>query len=293
MELSPTAVTEGFKRQQELALLLSKATPERRAIFEKLQGKQWFQKTDFELQKMLLALPSKGRENHDGFLDDLANRPEEISNIKVERLVDLPRGSFALVPKFEVSRKDNPNIRYTYEYVSGRAGPLSGAKGVVFVEQDGKTTHGIVLHGEKFSTGKPSWDSIGGFADIGDDGVNTMQDRIHKEIREELGTPGLSVKKIVDLGRMHPDVGMTNNEPKLFAAFISSDDMHKIPSNPVNPDIYELQSGAVMFPIDKLPDVVMTNSDGFFLSTIARAWAKGIIPPPEPLVGKSVGFSPN
>ena len=57
MELSPTTITQDAMRQQEFAMLLAKASPERRAIFEKLQGKQWFQHTDFEFQKKLLTLP--------------------------------------------------------------------------------------------------------------------------------------------------------------------------------------------------------------------------------------------
>lgn len=293
MELSPPVLTPEAVKQQEFNVLLAKATPERRVLFEKLQTRQWFQKTDVELQKQLLTLPSKGIENHDGFLKDLAERPENIASIKVERMVDLPRGSFALVPKFEVSRLDNPSMRYTYEYVSSRGGPMNGEKGVVFVENGGKTTHFIVLQGEKFATGKKSWDSIGGFADIGADGVKTIHERTEHEIREELGVSDLIVRRKVDLGRITSDVGMTNNTPGIFAAFISGEDAKKISSTPINGDIYELQSGAVILSIDQLPQIVLTNTDSIFLSTIARAWAKGVIPPPEPLVGKSVGFSPN
>jgi len=280
-------------RQQEFAMLLAKASPERRAIFEKLQGKQWFQHTDFELQKKLLTLPRKGKENYDGFLADLAARPEDIANIHVERLVDVPRGKFAIVPKFEVSRIDRPNTRFTYEYVSWNTGPLSGAKGVVFVEKGGQLSHFIVLKGEKFATGKTGFDSVGGFFDKGTDGVNTIDDLIRKEIAEELGKPDIAISTIDRLGSLHPDAGMTNAKPELFAATISFDEMRRLPSQPVNPDIEELASGPVIYPLEALPQVVMTNSDGFFLSTIARAWAKGIIPPPEPLVGKSVIFSPN
>ncbi len=278
---------------QTLDLLLQKATPERRSIGEKLREKSWFKATDPELQKQLLTLPDKGKANHDGFLGDLANRPDELSDIKIERMVALPRGSFALVPKFEVSKKDNPSMRYTYEYVSWRNGPLSGEKGVVFVENGGKTTHFIVLRGEKFATGKPSWDSVGGFADLGVDGVTKLDERTAKEIQEELGIADIKVNRKVSLGKVNPDVGMTNNEPNLFAAFIDGDMASKIKQKPLNGDIYELKSGAVVFPIDQLPSVVMTNTDGYFLSTIARAWAKGVIAPPSGLGGKQVGFSPN
>ena len=293
MEHPAPALTREAMTGQEIQLLLKQATPERRGIFEKLQEKAWFQHTDPSIQKTLLTLPSKGRENHDGFLEDLARRPEEIANIKVERMIDVPRGSFALVPKFEVSRKDNPAIRYTYEYVSWRTGPLSGAKGVVFVEKDGQTTHFIVLRGEKFAPGKKTWDAIGGFLDKDADGVRHLDDRILHEVREELGAPSAQVNKIVDLGRVMPDAGFSNNEPSLFAAFISDADMQTLSTQPVNPDIYELKSGAVILPVEQLADIVMENNDGYFLSTIARAWAKGIIAPPAGVSGKAVGFSPN
>lgn len=264
-------------------LFVANLTPERRAIFEKLQERQWFKETAPELQKQLLTLPSKGIENHDGFLKDLAERPEQIASIKVERMVDLPRGSFALVPKFEVSRLDNPSMRYTYEYVSSRTGPYTGAKGVVFVEDNGNITHVIALQGEKFATGKPSWDSIGGFVDTS----------IQAEIKEELGVPELTIQRIDDLGKINPDVGMSNNEPSLFAAVISASDAKKISSKPVNPDIRELASGTVVIPIQELSQIVMNNNDAFFLSTIARAWAKGIIAPPQGILNTSVGFSLN
>ncbi len=293
MEHPIQQISKDMMRRQELDMLLAKATPERRAIGEKLIAKSWFQNTDPDLQKTLLTLPSKGIENHNGFLEDLANRPEDISNVHVERMVDLPRGSFALVPKFEVSKKDNPSMRYTYEYVSWRNGPMTGEKGVVFVENGGKTTHFIVLRGEKFATGKPSWDAIGGFSDIGADGVNSLDERTVKEIQEELGVPDIVVKRKVSLGNINTDVGMTNNTPGIFAAFIDGTHASKISAKPLNGDIRELQTGAVVFPIDQLPNVVMTNTDSFFLSTIARAWAKGIIAPPSGLVGKNVGFSLN
>jgi hypothetical protein len=293
MEHPIQVLSRDMIHKQEMDSLLARSTPERRAIFESLQEKKWYANTAPELQKKLLTLPDKGRENHDGFLQDLAERPEEISNIKVERMIDLPRGSFALVPKFEVSRVDNPAIRYTYEYVSWRTGPLSGAKGVVFVEKDGKTTHFIALRGEKFAAGKKVWDTVGGFIDLKSDGVRTLDDRTRHEIQEELGVDKLQITKVEDLGRVSSDSGMTNNEPGIFAAFIKDTDMKKISSKPVNPDVYELKSGAVIIPIEQLPKIVMENNDGYFLSTIARSWAKGIIAPPQGVEGKKVGFSVN
>ncbi len=292
MEQAP-AVPRDVAKRQELEIVLKKTTPERRQIYEKLRDREWFRQTDIGLQKQLMELPDSGKRNHDRFLEDLADRPETVGNVKVERMIDLPHGNFALLPKFEVSRTDNPGMRYTYEYASWYTGPLSGAKGVVFVEKDGRPTHFIALRGEKFATGKPQVGAFGGFYDKGYNGMHTVTDTILTEIREELGNRGLEIRKFENLGMVQPDAGFTNNAPELYAATISADDLRKLPKDPVNPDVYELKQGAVVFPIEQLPDVVMANSDGYFLSVIAKAWAKGLIAEPRALDGRCVGFSPN
>lgn len=280
-------------QKAELDMVLTRTTPERRMLYEKLRTKKWFRNTDLTLQKELISLPDKGKRNHDRFLEDIAGRPDTVANIKVERMIDLPHGSYALVPKFEVSRTDNPGMRYTYEYASWWTGPLSGAKGVVFVEKDGKLTHFIALKGDKFATGKPQIGAFGGFYDKGSDGMRTITDSIITEIREELGNPDLEIKKFENLGVVQPDAGLTNEAPELYAASISAEDFFKLSSEAVNPDLYELKQGAIVVPIEQLPDIVMTSTDGFFLSTIARAWAKGIIPQPRALDGKCVAYTPN
>lgn len=289
----PQALSVEAMKKQELDMLLTQSTPERREIYEKLRAREWFRNTDIELQKQLVSLPDTGKANHDAFLEDLADRSEQLANIKIERLIDLPRGNFLVVPKFEVSRVDQPNMRYTYEYASWRNGPLSGAKGMVFVEKDGKTTHFMLLKGDKFGSGKPQLQAFGGFYDKGQPGMHTITDTMITEVREELGRNDIEIKKFENLGRVETDAGMTNNAPELYAVTISADDLSKLTENPVNPDVYELKQGAVVFPMEQLPDVVMQNSDSYFLSTVARAWAKGIIAPPRALDGKCVGFSPN
>jgi hypothetical protein len=290
MENAHPVLSKDAMHKQELDMLIARKSKERQEIYNTLKERKWFQETDPELQKKLLDLPDKGRENHDGFLKDLAQRPEVISNVKVERMIDLPRGSFALLPKFEVSRVDNPAVRYTYEYASWRNGPMSGEKGVVFVEKNGEATHFIVLHGDKFATGKKGFDSVGGFADLGSDGVSTINERTLKEMEEELGVKDIKLKRKIELGRVNTDVGMTNNEPGIFAAFVDASDAEKIPTNHVNGDIYELKSGAVVFPMSELPKVVMANSDSLFLSAIARSWASGAIALPQSVIGKSVAI---
>lgn len=206
----------------------------------------------------------------------MAGRPDKIGGVEVIELLKLPRGNFALLPMFKV--RNETGTEYTYEYVSWRYGPESGAKGLVFVENDGQISHFIVLRGDKFATGKRESDSVGGFMDLNVDGVTNGLQRIKKELTEELGVPDLKVNKVYDLGEVVPDAGMTNNKPRLFVTVIDANQAQRISNQPLNPDEYELKAGTVIIPISQLPEIIATNNDVFFLSAVSRAAAKGIIP---------------
>jgi hypothetical protein len=245
----------------------------RRPIVDALKQRGWFNNTNQELQAELVTLP----DNHNGFLADLAERPEEVGGLEVSEMVELPRGAFALIPKFKVIRQED-GTEYTYEYVSWRQGPDSGAKGLVLVEGDeGEYTHFIVLRGDKFATGEKEFDLVGGFAEPGEDGSIALQDRFVKEIQEELGLPDLEVKRAIPLGKVHVDAGMTNNHPSIFGAVIDGSEAERLSDSPVNPDIYELKSGTVVFPMSQLKELIKANDDAFFLTTVVRMVAEGEI----------------
>jgi hypothetical protein len=256
---------------------LSGASAERRDIFEQLKQRPWFRNTSLDLQIELAGLPAEAKCNFDGFLRDLANRPDRISNVNVISLERLARGNFAIVPIFNV--QNDKGDRFTYEYVSWRYGPQSGVKGLVLIETGGVPTHFVVLRGEKFATGKIEADSVGGFIDLNVDGVLKAVDRVKKEIQEELGLPDVKlIRDPVELGKLAVDPGMTNNRPGLFLASIDASDAEKLQRNPINPDPYELAGAAIVYPISQLKEVVLRNEDSFFLSCVARAWASGAIP---------------
>lgn len=262
-------------------------TPDRRAIVDTLKGRRWFQQTAPELQLRLSTLPQTGKENHNGFLKDLAARPEEMGGIKVQRLEDLAAGNFALIPKFAV--ENDKGDKFTYEYVSWRYGPESGAKGIVFVKgKDSKYTHFILLKGDKFATGKKEWDSVGGFADLktgdpADKQVHTMLDRVNTEIKEEIGIEDIKIANVYDLGKLIPDAGMSNNQPNLFAAEIDGSEAKKIQAGKTapNPDVYELKAGAIVIPMEQLPEIIKNNNDAFFLAAISRSLSYGLIKFPD------------
>jgi hypothetical protein len=259
---------------QQVSLNLE-LTPERIEIIHQLQERPWYQATSPFLQLELMTLPQSGRENHDGFLQDLVARPEEMGGITVLHLERLSRGNFGLVPIFRV--RNAAGTEYTYEYFSWRYGSESGAKGIVFVENNGQLTHFIILRGEKFATGKLEWDLVGGFADLNVDGVSALMQRIAVEVKEELGLPELTIKRVVDFGPHLVDAGQTNNRPVLFAAVIDGSEAEHLSSQPVNPDQFELRSGPVIFPISQLLELVKEIQDGMYRSAAILAIAHGLI----------------
>ncbi len=210
----------------------------------------------------------------------MADRPSELGGVEIQRLTNLPRGNFALIPVFEVQNTTNGQS-YTYEYVSWRYGPQSGAKGIVFVRPPlpgASPTHFITLVGEKFAPGKKTYDSIGGFSDIGVDGVQNMMDRIETEIHEETGVEDLRIDEVVELGPIQTDVGMTNNRPNLFAAFIDTEEADRIPETRVNGDVFELESGALILPMSQLKEFITINTDAYFQASMLKAIVQGVVP---------------
>ena len=256
-------------------------TDERRKIVEELARQPWFQATDPALQVELATLPDMrdGAANHDGFLADLANRPSVIGGVTVESLARLPRGNFALTPVFNVRTPGGQ--QYTYEYVSWRQGPLSGAKGVVFVrpEIDAEPDSFFVLVGDRFAPGGKAYESIGGFMDVGVEGVQTVTDRVLVEVKQELGVEDLVVDSVTSLGSVNTDTGMTNNRPEMFVATISAEQAGRVPATPINPDVWELEAGALRVPMSQLSEILNRSGDLFFAAAIAKSLASPDIDP--------------
>jgi hypothetical protein len=256
---------------------LEGASPERLKIFETLKQRPWFRNTSNDVQLELALLPETPKNNWNGYLTHLGERPDRISNVNVVGLRPLKLGNFGVISVFDVESDEGG--KYTYEFFSWRYGSASGAKGLVLFETDGTPTHFLVLSGEKFATGKLETDSPGGFIDLNIDGVLKAVDRIKNEIKGELNLDDLILaREPVDLGKLIVDAGLTNNAPEIFLASIDISHAKKIHSNPVNTDPYELASKVVIYPISQLKEVVLKNNDSFFLACVARGWAAGLVP---------------
>jgi ADP-ribose pyrophosphatase YjhB (NUDIX family) len=253
--------------------LLRGMSVERREIVEVLFMRKWFLETETKLQKELMTMP----ESWNRFLQDLANKSELIDGVIILSLAKLARGNFMAVPVFNVMNTVKKN-KYTYEYASWKFGPYPGSKGVVLVETKGEITHVVLLKGPKFATGsREVYDTPGGFIEPGEDGKTDMKEGIKREASEELGVKNLEIKKVYDLGRFLTDTGMTNNNPHLYAAVISSMEAKKIKDQVDNLDPYELKASLLVLPISSLKDVVIETEDAYFLAVVAKLDALGVI----------------
>ena len=254
--------------------LVSREGPACREIRESLLEKSWFQRTDHKLQQELLSLP----ETHNGYLKDLASRPEKIANINVTKLLKLAYGNFAIVSVFEIRNRASGRVS-TYEYVSWRHGPHSGAKGLLLVKDGESLTHFVVLHGEKFATALTETDLPGGFIESKDENAfDPMVARFTTELQEELGLQNVTLEgSPVDLGGVAVDPGMTNSRVRLFVATINTSLAGRIDASKNNGSL-ELEMGAEIIPIERLATYLEQSESAFLGQCVLRAVNRGFIP---------------
>lgn len=277
----PPVTNRDWSQMVSLEEVLS---PSRLEIADQLMKRPWFKRTHPDIRRQLLMLPEGGERgglNFDGFLTDLANRPEVVADVEHVRLNALDGGGgYGVIPRFYVKhfRPDGSYFFHDYEYFSWFSGPKSGVKGIVFVRpaKHLDPTDLIVLRGERFATGQRDFDVTGGF------GMEGVQSKVTAmvELRQELGVEDLQIdeKDVVMLGELAVDSGMTNNRPDLFAAFIDAEQRARIPKTPINPDFFELKSGAFIVPLHYLRTFIRENADAYFKAALLNAFAEGVIP---------------
>jgi hypothetical protein len=235
---------------------------ERNQIMEMLEGKYWFVASPEEIRAALAALPPKW----DGFLTDLAARADVLGGLRHERIVAFVTdpGKFGCIVTFEVNNLKEQKLQ-TYMYFSWRNGPISGAKGQVFIQNaEGEVTHFIRMRSEKFAIGGETVDDLpGGF---GEPGEAVLQGFL-REIKEEI-SPNIEIIRVEPLGQVHIDAGQTNNKPFLFFAVIQMDVQEG--------EIDGAQTDTV--PIDQYQDFIANTSDNIALGVFAKMFSKGYWP---------------
>jgi len=251
----------------ELTQLSLSLSPNRQTHLSKLTRHDWFNNTSFEIQKEVLTLP----EDHNGFIEDLSNRPDEIGEVDVLRLLSLKAGNFLITPIFEV-RSNITNQIFTYEYVSWKTGSRPGARFIIFLETEGKITHFVVSKSHKFSTNTENYEAIGGlYAHFLENKLQNLPNKIEKEICFHLGVDNLEFKNVINLGPAHPDLGITNNMSDLYAVTI---DISALPNLTTKSDFRSTHKPVgfeiKILHISEFKAFLTQINDNYFLSAAAR-----------------------
>ncbi len=249
---------------------LSTLSPDQTLVAEALLKHDWFKDTESTLQQEILALPK----DYQGFLEDLALRPDEIGELDILRLTKIGYGNFLILLVFEV-RSNITNQIFTCEYASWKTGSRPGARGIIFLETNGKITHFLVSKTHKFSSANEVLESVGGlYLHIFDNSIQNLPKKIEQEICFHLGLQKLNFKKIYNLGKAHPDFGMTNNVSDLFAAIIDISDIPNLTTKDDfrqthKPTGFELK----IVHISEFKEYLNKIEDNYFLSAAARILA--------------------
>ena len=253
-----------------------------KAAKEALKGLPWFQATEPGVQHIVLNLGEEAV----GVLEHLVSRPTVGGGVEVIRLENClhPAGKlFGMIWNFQVKNIATDDI-YRYQYFCWKQGPKSGSKGVVLIEEDGEITGLLCLRGFSFAVGDDTYDCIGGFADLSDGFVLELMGKrgLIREINEELGIENPAIKRIIELGKLLPDRGMTPNCPDIWAAVVAGETANSTIGHQ-NIDKWEMDASVFFVPVEKLwgPDgFLMENDDAFFLAVMARLMGLGIIRQP-------------
>lgn len=247
---------------------MTDSLPNRQKIEKKLNSTSWFKATDPAIQEKILNLS----EDYDGYLEDLATRPDEIGELDVLKMTKVSYGQYLVLSVFEV-RSNLTNQVFTYEYVSWKTGNTPGARGIIFLESEGKISHFVVSLSHKFSTGKESYEAIGGlYLRFFGNKAQNLPKKVEEEICFHLGIDHLEFTKVISLGQANPDLGMTNNVSDLFVAIVDISHKSKLITKPDfrsthKPVGFEIK----VIPISEFTDYLGKIDDNYFLSAAARA----------------------
>lgn len=246
---------------------------DRTQLIEKLSEKVWFQNTDEEVKSDLLNLP----QDFDGFLWDLASRPDEFEGVDILRILRIPRGNFIITPVFEV-RSQKTNQIFTYEYASFKYGKNAGYRGILLLEHGDGIKYFVLKYTKKFSVGTWVYDTIGDFIQFSQGSIKNFPAIVEKEIKNELGLNELIVRRFIDLGQINPDITLTNKQAALFAAVLDANDSQKI--RELEKDSIttkKIEFGIKVFPINKLGEMINTVDDPYFLCSVLRLISMNIL----------------
>jgi len=249
----------------------------KRTVFikEKLRSRAWYKNSDKRIRKELLKLSQNARAS--GYVEDLANRPDIVESVKQLKLIKLEHAPdkypiYGIAAWFEVETQDGE--KRAEAFYSWGMGPKSGAKFLVLIRHKSRISHLALLKEEKFPVGAKVYGLAGGFPRLNESVFELILRKLQEDLGIDARNGAMTVSEIAGLGRVMPDAGMTNNHPLLYAVELEVGD--KIfPPLRVG-EIYDFDEGAVLWPVEKLSELVNKVDDAYLLSALTRLTLGGI-----------------
>ena len=268
------AEKEGEKDTGPLEEKMIEETGKLKSVREKLKTRKWFKNSSKAIREKLQEMAENPRTH--GFVEDIANRPDEIGGVKQLKLAKLEHAPKKYriygVASWFLVEKDKK--KWVEGFYSWGMGPKSGAKLLVLLRHKGEITHLALIKNDKFPVGAKVYDIVGGFPKLNESIFELITRKLEEELGIHEGNESMKVGEIIGLGRVMPDPGMTNNHPFLYAIVVDVADKIFPPLN-VGED-YETPEGIVLWPVDRLGEIINRMDDAYFLSALTRLTLGGI-----------------
>ncbi len=244
-------------------------------IKNKLKTKKWYSQTDSSKRKELMALAKNHRAA--GFVEDLANRPDVIGDEKQLKLIKLEYAPkkypiYGIAAWFEV--ETGSGEKWAEAIYSWGVGPKSGVRFLVLIRQKGKISHLALLKDNQFPIGARVYGLAGGFPKINESVFELILRKLNEDLGIDVKSESTKIGEIVNLGRVMPDAGMTNNHPLIYA--VTLDVSEKIfPPIRVG-EAYDFEENVALWPVERLSELVNKVDDSYFLAALTRLTLGGI-----------------
>lgn len=237
-------------------------------VMRNLASKSWYQKSSDQIKSELDDLAKNP--SSFGYVEDLASREDNFNGNKILSLVkivhaDKTDGIYGIASWFEI--EDASAKRIVYGFYSWGMGPKSGSKIILLVNNGDKVTHVGLLREEKIPTGYIEYSLPGGFSNLNEGLLDLLIRYLKNDLKLDVLNGDIIVDKIISLGRINPDSGMTNNKPSLYAIIAEFGSKYK---DIKKDEIIEENPGIVLWPVSKIGDLVSKCDDSYLLAAIAR-----------------------
>lgn len=244
-------------------------------VTKKLKSHLWFKNSKPAIQKTLLNMAKISHTS--GFVEDLANRAEVVGGFTQNKIVKFEHSPdknsiYGVAIWFEVENAEGK--KHIEGFYSWAMGVKSGAKMLVLVRYRNQITHVALTKEQKFAIGSEIYNMPGGFPRLNESVFDLIQRKLEDDLGINVKDGNIRVGDITGLGRIMPDPGMTNNHPFLYSIIL---DLTENIFPPIRiGEVYETGGKLVLWPVERLSELVNKVDDSYFLSSLTRLMLSGV-----------------